>query len=73
MLILNKLKVYTLIVNFFLILPTIDSNDEKNQETPEMGVSKSGDTEAEFLDKEYGVRYASACEGKECRIFFCCD
>lgn len=26
--------------------------------------SDSGHTETELLDKEYGVKYASACEGK---------
>lgn len=25
---------------------------------------KSGDKETELLEKEYGVKYASACEGK---------
>lgn len=46
------------ILNLFVvsILGLVETNDVAN-----LG---SGDTEAQLLDKEYGVKYASACEGK---------
>lgn len=63
MFIFDRLRISTFTLSFLLILPPITCNNEEN---PKKQVSKvaSGDTEAELLDQEYGVRYASACEGK---------
>lgn len=39
------------------------SNDDIENKTVPQNVDNGENPETELLDKEYGVRYASACEG----------
>lgn len=65
MLILRQLRTFTLIISLSSNLPWIACDSDRH----DVGTSKStsvapDDTETKLLDQEYGVRYASACEGK---------
>lgn len=55
MTILRNLCILTIIVTLCQAIFTYCEKDE---------IKTHEDTETELLDKEYGVRYASACEGK---------
>lgn len=49
---------------FLFVLAVYYSIDLCTAEGHGLAVKEVGDTQAELLDKEYGVRYANSCEGQ---------
>lgn len=63
MVILRNPCIFLIVLIFIPIIYSVDaSKDEVNK--PQSSDIKPSDSETELLDKEYGVRYADACEGK---------
>lgn len=61
---MTLLKQYFILITAIAAIPQCLLASDKDVKNPQTTGVEKNDDQSELLDKEYGVRYASACEGK---------